>query len=260
MELRQLATDHERQTFGKGLTEARATRGPGFRETSQSQLGRLRLTFGNLYAIFEDESDPVERMLGGFIMYDLASFPLSFPRPEVGHLPPRSVIEGSELWSLPTGIACIAAGAAAAVAGLLQSKAIVLLSDSEARRSLRALRQARIRQSLRTRAMAVRRDDRRRRDLGVTDNYRGPTVRRLHPLRIRFLVPLGGVTAGAVTSIAKSPPRTPAATEVHRTRRSKQRPPDPFRDRGAPNRAPRRTAIATVRFENHSDFFSRPHA
>jgi hypothetical protein len=126
MELRQLTTDHERQTFGKCLTEARATRGLGFRETSQSQLGRLHLMFGNLYAIFEDESDPVERMLGGFIMHDLASFPQSFPRPELGHLPPRSVIEGSELWSLSNGMARIAAGAAAAVAGLLQSKAIVL--------------------------------------------------------------------------------------------------------------------------------------
>ena len=92
MQLRQLTTDDERQIFGKFLMEARATRGLGFRETRYSQLGRLHLTFGNLYAIFEDESDPVERMLGGFIMHDLATFPLSFPRPGVGHLPPRSVI------------------------------------------------------------------------------------------------------------------------------------------------------------------------
>jgi hypothetical protein len=87
-------------------------------------------------------------MLGGFIMHDLATFPLSFPRPDVDHLPPRSVIEGSELWSLSSGIARIAAGQRqlwldCPVEGNCS------LPNREARRSWSALRQARIRQSLR---------------------------------------------------------------------------------------------------------------
>jgi hypothetical protein len=73
MELRQLTTDRERQSFAKCLAEARSTRGAGFRETARSRLGKAHLAFGYLYALFEDEGDPPERMLAGFGMHDLVA-------------------------------------------------------------------------------------------------------------------------------------------------------------------------------------------
>ncbi|HEY6418748.1 MAG TPA: hypothetical protein VIX59_07075 [Candidatus Binataceae bacterium] len=82
--------------------------------------------FGNVYAIFENEGEPPERMVGGFIVHDLATLPPSFPKPDVSHLAPKSVIEGGELWSLSRGAAGIAKRVAPAVAGLLQAKAILL--------------------------------------------------------------------------------------------------------------------------------------
>ena len=126
MELRQLVTDHERQMFAKNLAEARATRGVGFKETSISAMGRAHIQFGNLYALFEDEGAPAERMVGGFITHNLATFPQSVPKPDVSHLPPRYVLEGGELWSLSRGMGRIAHHVAAAVAGLLQAKAIIV--------------------------------------------------------------------------------------------------------------------------------------
>jgi hypothetical protein len=126
MELRQLTTDRERQIFGECLLKARTTNGFGFRETAQSRLGRAHLMFGNVYAIFENDGEPAERMVGGFIVHDLATLPQSFPKPDLSHLPPKSVIEGGELWSLSKGAAGVAKRIAPAVAGLLQAKAIIL--------------------------------------------------------------------------------------------------------------------------------------
>jgi hypothetical protein len=126
MELRQLTTDIERQLFDKCLTEARATRGAGFKETARSRLGKAHLAFGYLYALFENESDPPQRMLAGFGLHDLATLPQSYPIPDMSHLPAHSVLEGTELWSLSRGVAPIAASAAAAVAGILQAKAILV--------------------------------------------------------------------------------------------------------------------------------------
>jgi len=126
MELRQMITDHERQTFAKCLAEARATRGFGFRETSRSVLGRAHIQFGNLYALFEGEDAATEKMLGGFIAHDLATFPQSFPKPDLSHLPPRYVIEGGELWSLSRGAGRIAHHVAAAMVGLMQAKAVLV--------------------------------------------------------------------------------------------------------------------------------------
>ncbi len=126
MELRQLTTDHERQMFAEYLAEARATRGVGFKETAISAMGRAHIQFGNLYALFEDEGAPAERMVGGFITHNLATFPQSVPKPDVSHLPPRYVLEGGELWSLSRGMGRIAHHVAAAVAGLLQAKAIIV--------------------------------------------------------------------------------------------------------------------------------------
>jgi hypothetical protein len=128
MELRQLTSENERRVFAKCLVEARATRGLGFKETARSRLGSAHLAFGNLYALYEDEGDPAERMRAGFILHDLASFPQSFPKPDVSRFPSHSVLEGGELWSLSPGMGRVARNVGAAVAGLLQAKAIVLYS------------------------------------------------------------------------------------------------------------------------------------
>jgi len=126
MELRQLTTDYERRTFGECLARARATRGIAFREKPRSRFGMAHLAFGNAYAIFENHRDAAARMVAGFIVHDLVTLPQSFPKPDVSDLPPASVIEGSDLWSLSSGVGRIAAGGAAAVAGILQAKAIIV--------------------------------------------------------------------------------------------------------------------------------------
>ncbi|MHB8384083.1 MAG: hypothetical protein ACYDC3_17280 [Candidatus Binataceae bacterium] len=126
MELRLLKTELEREAFANCLTEARATRGIRWRETPRSHLGEAHLTFGSIYGIFGNDEDPPERMVGGFIMHDLSTLPQTLSRPDLSHLPPRSVLEGSELWSLSKGVARIAALAAAVVAGISQAKVILL--------------------------------------------------------------------------------------------------------------------------------------
>lgn len=126
MELRQLTTSNERKSFGEFLVKARNTRGVGFHDTTRSRIGDSYLLFGNVYGIFENENDPLERMVGGFIVHDLATLPQSYPKPDVSHLPPRSVIECGELWSLSKGIARFAAIATAVLAGAEQTKAIIV--------------------------------------------------------------------------------------------------------------------------------------
>ena len=126
MELRLLDTESDRQIFAHHLIQARATRGIGFKETARSRLGNSHLAFGNLYALFEHEAAPPEEMVAGFIMHDLATLPQSYPQPDMSYLPARSVLEGSELWSLSPGVGRIAAAMAAAVAGILQAKAILV--------------------------------------------------------------------------------------------------------------------------------------
>jgi hypothetical protein len=126
MELRQLTTDCERRIFAECLAKARATRGIGFRETPQSRFAMAHLMFGNVYAIFENDHEPVEGMLGGFIVHDLATLPQSFPKPDLSHLPAHAVIEGSELWSLSRGTAGVARKIAPVIAGVLPVKAILL--------------------------------------------------------------------------------------------------------------------------------------
>jgi len=126
MELRQLTTDHERQIFAKCLAEARATRGFGFREAPGSMLAQVHIQFGSLYALFEDVGAPAEQMQGGFIIHTLKSFPQTHPKPDLSHIDPRYVLEGGELWSLSRGMGKIAHHVAAAMAGLLQAKAIIV--------------------------------------------------------------------------------------------------------------------------------------
>jgi hypothetical protein len=126
MQLRQMISGTERQIFGECLEKARATRGVGFRETARSRLGQIHLMFGDLYALFENENDPAERMVGGFIVHDLGSIPQSHPKPDLSHLRPSSVIEGSELWSLSSGVFRMARRLAPVVAGIMRAKAVLV--------------------------------------------------------------------------------------------------------------------------------------
>lgn len=126
MELRQLTTEHERQIFARCLEEARATRGNRFREPPHSRLGSAHLAFGTLYALFENEGEPAERMMSGFRVHDLATLPQSFPKPDVSHIPLRSILEWGELWSLSRGAGRIARVAVGAVVGLRQARAVVI--------------------------------------------------------------------------------------------------------------------------------------
>jgi len=126
MELRQLITEKERQIFAGCVAQARSTRGAGFKDKHKSRLTESHLAFGDLFALFENDGDGREQMVGGFALHDLATLPQSHPSPDLSHIPAQSVFEGSELWSLSRGVAPIAASAAAAVAGILRARAILV--------------------------------------------------------------------------------------------------------------------------------------
>jgi len=98
MELCLLSTETERRIFAARTEQIRAKHGAGFKERSRSRLARIHLTFGNLYALFENNNDPAERMIAGLVMHDLEMFPQTCPKPDLSYLPPRSVLEISELW------------------------------------------------------------------------------------------------------------------------------------------------------------------
>ena len=125
MELRLLSTENERRIFTRRVEQVRARNGMGFREGPRSRLARIHLTFGNLYALFENDNDPAERMVAGLVMHDLEMFPQTCPKPDLSHLPPRSVIEVSELWSCAVGAGALARAGAAILAGLLDARAIL---------------------------------------------------------------------------------------------------------------------------------------
>ncbi len=126
MKLRQLITLREREIFGQYLTKARATHGLGFGETRTSRLGHAHLAVADLYALYEDDDDPPEKMVAGFRYNDLATLPQSYPRPDMSYLDPRFVLEGGELWSLSRGAGRVATRAAAGIAGLRRAKAILI--------------------------------------------------------------------------------------------------------------------------------------
>ena len=125
MELRLLSTETERKIFAARTEQIRAKHGVGFKERSRSHLARIHLTFGNLYALFENDGEPAEEMIAGLVMHDLEMFPQTCPRPDLSHLPPRSVIEVSELWSRAIGAGALARAGAAMLAGLLDARAIL---------------------------------------------------------------------------------------------------------------------------------------
>jgi len=126
MELRLLRTENERRVFAERMDAARAKRGVGFCENPHSLLARIHLTFATLYGLFEQPDEPVERMMSGFRMHDLAAIPQSFPRPDMTHLSANSVFECGELWSFSKGAGILARRGAMIVCGLLGAKAILV--------------------------------------------------------------------------------------------------------------------------------------
>jgi hypothetical protein len=126
MKLRQLTTREDRDIFGKCLAKARAIHGLGYRETKLSRLGQAHLAVADLYALYENNDDPPERMVAGFRYNDLATLPQSFSKPDMSHLSPSAVIEGGELWSLSRGAGRIASYAAGGIAGLRQAKVVLI--------------------------------------------------------------------------------------------------------------------------------------
>jgi hypothetical protein len=125
MELRLLTTESERKIFAARTEQIRARNGGGFRERPRSRWAEIHLLYGNLYGLFENDGDPAERMIAGLAMHDLEMFPQTCPRPDLSHLPARSVLEVGDLWSRAVGAGALARAGAAILAGLLDAKAIL---------------------------------------------------------------------------------------------------------------------------------------
>lgn len=126
MELRQITTAEERRAFAGNLVETRLAKGAGFCETGRSHVGEVHLAFGQLYGLFDNESANPDEMLSGFVMHDLGSFPQSYPKPDLTHLPPEAVFECGELWAKVAGSARIIRQAAGILAGELKAQALLL--------------------------------------------------------------------------------------------------------------------------------------
>ncbi|HYB90438.1 MAG TPA: hypothetical protein VEC38_05270 [Candidatus Binataceae bacterium] len=131
MELRLLKTETERRIFSERMDLARAKRGVGFQEAPRSALARVHLAFAELYGLFEENGDPIERMMSGFVMHDLGSYPQSYPRPDLTHYPARSVIECGELWSFSKGAGLLARRGSTIIAGLRQVQAILVYAIAQ---------------------------------------------------------------------------------------------------------------------------------
>jgi hypothetical protein len=121
-----MSTSDERKLFSRNLVEARIRCGAGFCETDHSLIGEAHLAFGRLYVLFDETAQNPHQMLAGFILHDLATFPQSYPRPDLTHLPPDAVIECGELWANVAGGARLTRQAAWILAGRLGAKAILL--------------------------------------------------------------------------------------------------------------------------------------
>ncbi len=89
-------------------------------------LGEIHLTYGQVWALFDEDGPAPQEMLGGFIIHNLAMFPQSYPRPDLTYLPPETVWECGELWALAAGAARLARHAGYILAGLREAKAILV--------------------------------------------------------------------------------------------------------------------------------------
>ena len=104
MEMRLLTTEGERNIFALRLAEARARHGAIFRDARHTRARNMvRLAAADIYALFECEDDPPERMIAGVVLHDLETFPQSCRLPDLSGYAPRSVLECSDHWSLSRG-------------------------------------------------------------------------------------------------------------------------------------------------------------
>ncbi len=126
MQLRILNTQAERREFANRMVRARAGKGLGFVETPQSALGEIHLNYGEVCALYNEKGPEPEEMLAGFVIHNLATFPQSYPRPDLTQLPPEHVYECGELWALAPGAARLARHAGYILAGLRKAKAILV--------------------------------------------------------------------------------------------------------------------------------------
>lgn len=126
MELRLLSSVDERRQFAHNLVATRVSKGAGFSETRRSLVGEAHLAFGRLYALYDDKGAEPNQMIAGFVLHDLATFPQSYPKPDLTNLPPEAVIECGELWAMAAGSAQIVRQAAWILAGQLRSEAVLL--------------------------------------------------------------------------------------------------------------------------------------
>jgi hypothetical protein len=126
MELRLLETASERAAFELALGRARATKGIGFCETSRSRLGQAHMAFADLYGIFEATPSDPNRMVAGFAIHSLDTFPQSYTKPDLTYLPPDQVAEVGELWSLTLSGGMAARWGCTILSGLLQVRAVLI--------------------------------------------------------------------------------------------------------------------------------------
>lgn len=126
MQLRLLTTDSERGVFLERLDQARAQHGSGFRENSQfHSINQRRLECSRLYGLFQNGSAPADTMIAGVAMHDLRSFPQSCEKPDLSYLPPESVAECSDHWSLSSGAGMVAWAGLAVPMRLLGIQAVL---------------------------------------------------------------------------------------------------------------------------------------
>jgi hypothetical protein len=126
MELRQLTTDSERRVFAHSLIETRMVKGAGFAETKRSHVGDAHLAYGQLFGLYDENGSEPEVMLAGFALHDLGSFPQSYPKPDLCHLPPEAVFECGELWAKAAGAARLVRQAAWILVGRLEARAVLV--------------------------------------------------------------------------------------------------------------------------------------
>jgi hypothetical protein len=124
-ELRLVTTEAERRAFADTLVQIRSIKGAGFSETKRSHVGDVHLAFGRLYTLYNEAGPNPNEAIAGFVLHDLATFPQSYPKPDLTHLPPEHVFECGELWATTAGGARLARQAAWIMVGLLQAEAMV---------------------------------------------------------------------------------------------------------------------------------------
>src|SRR6266481_2693515 len=125
MELRMLTTEAERHAFADTLVQIRSIKGAGFSETKRSHVGEVHLAFGRLYTVYDEAGPNPSEAIAGFVLHDLGTFPQSYPKPDLTHLPPEHVFECGELWAKAAGGARLARQAAWITVGLLQAEAVI---------------------------------------------------------------------------------------------------------------------------------------